>query len=203
MFGRGRSKKERAAARFAEESDRAGPSWQDQLDVAREVVASSCPGELELFDWVAAEFRNDPGRVLGGKRLRAPIGAGVDLSLLTPYVLSAVTFLFAAVTARVVDRGADAAIDKIGRAARDKLAILLRRRTDRPGGDDVAVAETNAGAHGDRIASARFTPAEEDELRKALVAHILVSSLTEDETRQLAEVMIDWLRRRGETDPEA
>jgi hypothetical protein len=169
------------------------PSWPAQVENAHELVATYYPGELGLFGHVVAEYQIDPRRVLGRTRLRAPVGAGVELGIMTPYVLSVMWFLFAAVTVRVVDRATDALIDRVGRSTRDKLAVLLRQRTATTGDPLTGPCPE---PHDARTAPTRLDAAEEKELHEVVVARSTAAGLGPDEARRLAEAMIGWLRSR-------
>ncbi|MFB9249406.1 hypothetical protein ACFFWE_14275 [Sphaerisporangium melleum] len=177
------------------------------MDSAREVVAAYHPRELELFDQVVAEYRIDPRRVLGRTPLRAPVGAGAELTVMATYVMWVMTFLFGAVTTRVVDRAADAVVDaaigKLGPAIREKLAALLRHRIDRhSAGESVSAAPESVPAHGEKTAPS-LSSAQEHELAEILVDHLTSSGLAEADACQLAEDVIDWLRPPGHESDES
>ena len=57
-------------------------------DLARAVLARAAPEELVLFEESAADYFADPRAVLDPKRRDEAVGFGLDLALLTPYVLA-------------------------------------------------------------------------------------------------------------------
>ncbi|MEO3812682.1 hypothetical protein ABGB17_27085 [Sphaerisporangium sp. B11E5] len=173
--------------------DHEGLPWQAQVENAREVVADLCPGELELFDYAAAEYHVDPRRVLGRTRLRAPVGAGVDIASLTPYVLLVMQFLCAAAAARVVDRATDALLDKISHATRVKLAALLRRPS--PG--------LGSGEDDVRSTPMRWDAADEKEIEALLASLSIAIDLSPDEAHRLSKALLVWLRLRAGKDTQA
>jgi hypothetical protein len=59
--------------------------------LAQLVLERVAPEELVIFDSTAAEYYRNPERVLHPKRRDEPVGFGLDLAMLTPYVLAVVT----------------------------------------------------------------------------------------------------------------
>ncbi|QBR91380.1 hypothetical protein [Nocardioides euryhalodurans] len=60
-------------------------------DFARTVLEQAAPEELVLFDQTAADYFRDPDAVLDPARRDESVGFGLDLALLTPYVLAVAT----------------------------------------------------------------------------------------------------------------
>jgi len=111
----------------------------DVLDLAREIVGTHYPPELDLFDAVVDEYRRDPDRLLNPETLRAPVGIGVDLVLMTPYVLAAAAYLGNMLVEKTADKTLDAVRDRLTEAWSARKA---RRAAD----DDDARPVTNADA---------------------------------------------------------
>jgi hypothetical protein len=86
------------------------------LTLAREVVGAHYPPELDLFDAVVDEYRRDPDRLLNPGTLRAPVGIGVDLVLMTPYVLAAATYVGNVLVEKAADKTLDAVRDRLTKA---------------------------------------------------------------------------------------
>jgi len=59
--------------------------------LAQQVLEAAAPEELALFDETAEEYFADPQGVLGAKSRDEAVGFGVDMALLTPYLLAVVT----------------------------------------------------------------------------------------------------------------
>ncbi|MFI9450013.1 hypothetical protein [Amycolatopsis sp. NPDC052450] len=110
----------------------------DVLELAREVVGTHYPPELGLFDAVVDEYRRDPDRLLNPETLRAPVGIGVDLVLMTPYILAAAAYLGNI----LVEKAADKTLD----AVRDRLTEAWAARKARRADDDAARPVTSADA---------------------------------------------------------
>ncbi|WP_410597346.1 hypothetical protein [Amycolatopsis sp. lyj-23] len=61
----------------------------EAADVARAVVARCHEGEAEAFDDLLDAYEADPSGTVHGGRLNAPVGIGVELAAITPWVLAA------------------------------------------------------------------------------------------------------------------
>lgn len=98
------------------------------VDLARDVVGEHYPAELTLFDAVLSEFQAYPDRRAAAKALRAPVGMGIDIPLMTPYVLDAALFLGAVVAAKIAETTYDAVRERVSTA----WAVRRARRSDPP-----------------------------------------------------------------------
>lgn len=67
-----------------------GAQTEQQLavELAEAVLAQTAPEELDLLEETSAEYFADPEGVLRPRRTDESVGFGVDLALLTPYVLA-------------------------------------------------------------------------------------------------------------------
>jgi hypothetical protein len=69
------------------------PKEQERVlvkDLAEAVLGQAAPEELVLFDETAQEYFDDPDQVLHARSRDEPVGFGLELALLTPYVLAVV-----------------------------------------------------------------------------------------------------------------
>jgi hypothetical protein len=62
----------------------------ESIEIARAVVDRHYPGEAEAFDVLVEAYEADPGGTVRGVRLGAPVGFGLELAAITPWVLTAV-----------------------------------------------------------------------------------------------------------------
>lgn len=85
--------------------------------IATEVVTAAYPDELDLLPEALAK----PGA--GPRRLRAPVGIGVDLAAATPMLVSALSFVAAAAATNLVD----GTMSRLSSAAYGKVAKLFGR----------------------------------------------------------------------------
>lgn len=106
----------------------------EAVELARAVVTAHCERELEIFEDVVEDFANDPVAAVGGQRLNAPVGIGIDLVAMTPYVLSAAGFLGGMVLQKVGDDAYGAVRDRV------KAAWQRRRAKAAPDPDESTVA---------------------------------------------------------------
>ena len=65
------------------------PLPAELVDLARAVVARFHEAELEAFDDLLADFEDDPEQTVRGVQLGAPVGMGIELAAMTPWVLTA------------------------------------------------------------------------------------------------------------------
>jgi hypothetical protein len=93
----------------------------DELAVG--ALATLAPAELAIYADTSTEFYQDPDRVLGGSRRDEAVGFGLDLALMTPFVIavaSSVVHLLGSIIGEAVkDEGVP--------AAHTLLRRLLRR----------------------------------------------------------------------------
>ncbi|SDZ36471.1 hypothetical protein SAMN05421504_113174 [Amycolatopsis xylanica] len=140
------------------------------LELAREIVGAHYPPELDLFDVIVAEFRRDPDRLLKPDTLRAPVGIGVDLALMTPYVLAAAAYLGNV----LVEKTADKALDSVsGRIAK---AWAARRKAKAEG---VALEVAGTG--------------EQADLTMVITVHLTGKGATPEVAREIAGKVSDAL----------
>ena len=57
-------------------------------EFAKQVLAEVAPEELAIFDETAQEYHEDPQGVLSARGRDEAVGFGLDLAMLTPYVLA-------------------------------------------------------------------------------------------------------------------
>lgn len=88
-------------------------------EFARQVLAAAAPEELAVFEETSAEFHRDPEGVLSARGRDEAVGFGLDLALLTPYVLAVATPVLGFLMSTVLDAARD--------EARPVVADLVRR----------------------------------------------------------------------------
>ena len=68
-------------------------STEEERAIVREIayraVANTAPEELAVFDDTAADFFDDPASALDPKKRDEAVGFGLEIALLTPYVIEA------------------------------------------------------------------------------------------------------------------
>ncbi|URN11010.1 hypothetical protein LUW77_00615 [Streptomyces radiopugnans] len=165
--------------------------WVTVAGLGREAVARVCPAEEELFDAVLAEFRANPYAAAAGRRLRPPVGMGVDLALVTPQVLWLTSLLISAVAGRVADK----AIDTLSQATRERTAALLHRRRSRTADSEEESQSTESGDNGSRSDGERpgLDAEELREIRQLLEAGAAALEIAEDRAQQIVTAVMNIL----------
>jgi hypothetical protein len=102
------------------------PEAENELvtELARLALEQAAPEELVLFSETAEEYFKDPQAVLDPKRRDEALGFGLDVAMLTPYVL--------AVAAPVVRFLASTVADAVSQEAKPLVARLVRRLLRQP-----------------------------------------------------------------------
>jgi hypothetical protein len=114
-------------------------------EFAQLVLEEAAPEELVIFEETAAEYFADPAGVLHPKRRDEAVGFGLDLAMLTPYVLAVVSSCLAFLLKTVAETATSEATKP---AIGDLLRRLLRRK--RPDASEHAAALS-----GEQLASVR------------------------------------------------
>ena len=152
-----------------------GPDAGRELvgEVSRTVVRQVAPEELELFSEAEADYYRDPRRALRGSRDEA-VGFGLDMALLTPYVLMAggavVQFLATAVCGAVSDE----VRDELRPAVAERVRRLLRRDDEPQAQPSVTMQQARQVR---RVALEQATRSGLDPERAALLADAFVGAL--------------------------
>lgn len=124
-------------------------------DFARTVLEQAAPEELVIFEDTAEEYFQDPRAVLDPKRRDEAVGFGLDVALLTPYVLA----VAAPVLTFLVNTVAEAAKAEAKPVIGDLVRRLFRRfrsdNADEPSGDQAVALSPEQAAKVRELALAR------------------------------------------------
>jgi hypothetical protein len=116
--------------------ERLPPEAENELvaELARLVLEQAAPEELVLFPETAEEYFRDPQAVVDRKRRDEPLGFGLDVAMLTPYVL--------AVATSVIRFLASTVVEAVREESRPLVTRILRRllRQPDPGSEDAGDA---------------------------------------------------------------
>jgi hypothetical protein len=74
---------------MARQPQPAGEQRQLAIDLTAAALSQIAPEEIPVLGETAAEYYADPGALLRHTRGDSPLGAGVDILMLTPYLLAA------------------------------------------------------------------------------------------------------------------
>lgn len=157
-------------------------------ELARVVVERVAPEELGLFEEAEADYFRDPALVLRAGHRDEAVGFGLDLALLTPYVLmvgeAVVRFLATVVSGAV----ADEARDELKPVIAGRVRRLLRR-------DDPAAADRPGSGGHDRAPG--VTAEQAREARQVALQQALQSGLDDEKATLLADAFVGALLVNG------
>ncbi len=169
------------------------PSGQDRDaerdlvgELARAVVRRVAPEELGLFEETQADFFRDPGLMRRTGRRDKAVGFGLDVALLTPYVLMAGTAVVHFLATVVSDAVRDEVGDELKPVIGGRIRWLLRREgTPTPDGQEQAqqgpapargvTADQARAVH--RVALQQAKQSGLDDERASLLADAFVGAL--------------------------
>ena len=103
-------------------------------ELAQQVLQTTAPEELAIFDETADEFFADPQGVLEAEGRDEAVGFGVELALLTPYVLIAVKAVIQLLASMLGD-----AVKKEGQPSVDSFIRRLFGRHEQGSSGPVAL----------------------------------------------------------------
>ena len=153
-----------------------GPDRDLLEELARTILERSAPEELVIFGETAEEYFQDPDAVLHPTRRDEALGFGLDLALLTPYVLAVATpvlgFLVQTVTAAAKEE------------ATPRIRELVRRLFNRSGHRDAPDA---VGA------PVALTTEQAREVRAVALARATDLGLPDEQARLLADSVVGGL----------
>jgi hypothetical protein len=151
------------------------------MELTQRVLQDLAPDEIEILDITAAEYFAEPDAVLNPKRRDESLGFGLEVGLLTPYVLAALT--------PVVEYVASIVLATAREEARPRMEALVRRifrpRAQPAGSPDGAATP----AAPERPAA---PPADEGHL-----------ALTREQARHVRDLALDRARDSGMPDDRA
>ena len=150
-------------------------------ELARAVLEEAAPEELVIFEDTAAEYFADPGAVLDPARRAEAVGFGLDLALLTPYVLAVVTPVVTFLLQTAVS------------AAKEESAPLLkawvRRLFRRVSPEAASGPDPDAAAPGPEP----LTAAQAAQVRQVALSRASDLGLPDEQARLLADSVVGGL----------
>ncbi len=141
----------------------------EAVDLARAVVRKHFGSESEAFDDILVDYEADPDGTVRGVRLKAPVGVGIELAAVTPYVLTAAGM----VAGVLVEKTAEGVADSV----RQWLKRAWARRRD---GADAEPAVSLDDAESERITTTitvNLVVVDADEQTARTVARHVVAEL--------------------------
>lgn len=157
-------------------------------ELARAVVRCVAPEELGLLAETEADYFRDPGLVLRARSRDEAVGFGLDLALLTPYVLAASTAVVHFLAMVVSDAVRDEARDELKPVIAGRVRQLLRR-------DDPAAVDRRQPEEHDRVPGVTVEQARE--IRQVALRQAMHSGLDDKKAALLADAFVGALLVNG------
>jgi hypothetical protein len=157
-------------------------------ELACAVVRCVAPEELGLFAETEADYFRDPGLVLKARSRDEAVGFGLDLALLTPYVLAVGTAVVHFLAMVVSDAVRDEARDELKPVIAGRVRLLLRR-------DDPAAAGRRQPEEHDRAPGVTVDQAQE--VRQVALRQAMRSGLDHEKAALLADAFVGALLVNG------
>ena len=157
-------------------------------ELARAVVRRVAPDELALFAETEADYSRDPGLALRPRSRDEALGFGLDLALLTPYVLVVGTAVVHFLAMVVSDAVRDQARDELKPVIAGRIRRLLRR--DGPAAADRRETDEHDRAPGVTAEQARA-------VRQVALQQAIRSGLDDEKAALLADAFAGALLVNG------
>jgi hypothetical protein len=157
-------------------------------ELARAVVRRVAPEELGLFEETEADYLRDPGSMLKTGRRDEAVGFGLDMGLLTPYVLVVGTAVVHFLAAVVSDTVRDEARDELRPVIAERVRRLLRRE------DPAAADRRGSGQHG---RAPGVTAEQAREVHRVAQQQAMRSGLDDQKAALLADAFVGALLVNG------
>jgi hypothetical protein len=157
-------------------------------ELARVVVGRVAPEELGLFEETEADYFRDPRLALKAGGRDEAVGFGLDMALLTPYVLVAGAAVVRFLAAVVSDAVRDEVRDELKPVIAGRIRRLLRR-------DDLAAADRRQSGEQDRAAGVTVEQARE--VRRVAVQQAMQCGLDDEKAALLADAFVGALLVNG------
>lgn len=114
------------------------------VELAAAGLARAAPDELVVLDQTAAEYFADPDALLRPSSRDTPLGSGIDMALLTPYLLAAASATLPLLGTIVSELAKGLAVDLAKEPVTAGVRRLIRRDPAEPAGP-LALTPEQAG----------------------------------------------------------
>jgi hypothetical protein len=171
---------------MATSSEPIRPADQELIsELTQAVLSRAAPEELVVFDETAEEYFADPEATLRPRGRDEPVGFGLDIALLTPYVL--------AVATPVIQLMVGLVSDAVHTDSRSVLAPLVRRLLRIPGTAVPAAPEGPATGTSSDTAPLCLTTHQARRIRDVALERGRSLGLPDDRAAMLADAVVGGL----------
>jgi hypothetical protein len=139
------------------------------------VLAQVAPDELVVLDDTAEEYFADPAAALRPDGGDTPLGSGVTVAMMTPYLLAASSVVLPVLGTIAGELGKDIAKDLV----KDRIRRLFKRHPDEPAGPDA------------------LSPEQAGRVRQAVIAQCHAVGLPSEQAALVADATVGALHVRG------
>jgi hypothetical protein len=133
---------------MARDSRSAGvPGWEDRaltVELTTLALARAAPDELVILDETAEEYFADPAALLRSDEGDTPLGSGITVAMMTPYLLAASSAVLPVLGTIAGELGKDVAKDLVKDPAVSWIRGLFKRDSAGPAGPDALTPEQAA-----------------------------------------------------------
>jgi hypothetical protein len=164
-----------------ERREAARPGFEDRalaVELTGLALARASPDELVVLDEVAAEYFADPGAVLRQDAGDSPLGSGITVAMLTPYLLAAAGVVLPLLVAFATEIVKGVAVDLAKEPVGGWVRRLFRRGPADPAGP------------------LALTPQQALEVRRAVVAQCYAMRLPSAQAALIADATVGSLHVR-------
>jgi hypothetical protein len=166
-------------------------SVEDERDLVRSlaaaVLAQAAPEELAVFDETVDEYFSDPDGVLTAARRDEAVGFGLDLAMMTPYVLAVVV----PVVQLLAGIAGEAVHQEVAPVARGFVRRLIRRSgSPIPAGGSPENADPPAGSP---LGTPRLSAEQGRQVRAVAFARAVALGVPEPQAGLLADAVTGGL----------
>lgn len=143
------------------------------------MLAQVAPDELVVLDDSAEEYFADPGTAVRPYRGDTPLGSGITVAMMTPYLLAASSVVLPLLGTIAGELGKDIAKDLVKDPVVERLRRLFKRDPDEPAGPDA------------------LSPEQAGRVRHAVIAQCHAVGLPAGQAALIADATIGALHVRG------
>jgi hypothetical protein len=143
------------------------------------ILAQLAPDELSVLDESADEYFADPSAALRPASGDSPLGSGITVAMMTPYLLAASSAVLPVLGAMASDLGKDIAKDLLKDPVVRQIRLRFKRHPDELAGPEA------------------LTPAQASRVRDIVVVQSHAAGLPSEQAALIADATIGALHVRG------
>jgi hypothetical protein len=159
-------------------------------ELSQSVLAQAAPDELIVFDETAREYFADPAATLRPHGRDEPVGFGIDIALLTPYVLAVATPVIQLIVGMVADAAHTDSRSVLAPLVRRLLRLPAQAAPEAAPGD---APEAGAASGTGDAAPLALTPEQARQIHDVALERGRTIGLADDQASMLADAVVGGL----------